>query len=167
MNWNIVVSRESYPGQVLIGTEAGGTSWIWCSELPLTCPSIWPTRSWSFTLSITFSSSLTFQIFPWLSSRPPGSDIWRDGCPAALLCYHTEHHRVSKSHQWDWKEVRCLFQSHRLVLPWEHPSLGPEESPAPDSRAGPGGGLDGKFKRKIKIFLSEDYLSIWDCRNKT
>ena len=48
----IVVSRELYHGQVLIGTGADGISWILCSEPPLTCLSIWPTRNLRLDLSV-------------------------------------------------------------------------------------------------------------------
>ena len=46
MNWNIAVSREWYLGPVLIGTGAGGISWILFWELLLICQFIWPTRKY-------------------------------------------------------------------------------------------------------------------------
>lgn len=67
MNYNVGSPRESYHGQVLIGTEGGGTSWILFWELLLTCSSIWSTPT-SWALSSLLSPSCLGPLGPYSST---------------------------------------------------------------------------------------------------
>ena len=87
MKWNFVVSRESYHGQVLIGTGADGISWILCSEPPLTCLSIWPTRNLRLELSVYHIRFLSWQFRYFLGSLL-GTLAQISGGTAALILYY-------------------------------------------------------------------------------
>ena len=102
----IVVSRESYHGQVLIGTGADGISWILCSKLPLICLSMWPIRMLNTRVIVVFQFP-NLQLFPWISSGPPCSDIRNYCVPDPLLWHNTE--QVSQTNLQKSRDKVCIL----------------------------------------------------------